>query len=59
MSNCTPSVEQLAGASYMEIHEAGGGINYTVEQTRNCSEDHLYDLFKKRLYELLRSGNYS
>ncbi|XP_067931887.1 probable imidazolonepropionase [Watersipora subatra] len=47
---------KLAGASYMEIHEAGGGINYTVEQTRNCSEDHLYDLFKKRLYELMRSG---
>jgi imidazolonepropionase len=28
---------QLAGATYMDVHKAGGGINYTVEHTRDIS----------------------
>lgn len=47
---------QLAGATYMDIHEAGGGINFTVEQTRNASEETLYELFKERMHQLLKSG---
>lgn len=47
---------QLAGASYMEIHQAGGGINYTVEQTRKASHEELYTLFKSRMKTLLKSG---
>ena len=27
---------KLAGASYMEVHKAGGGINFTVEHTRSA-----------------------
>lgn len=50
---------QLAGASYMDIHEAGGGINYTVEQTRKASHDELYRLFVERLNSLLKSGELS
>lgn len=42
----------------MDIHEAGGGINFTVEQTRAASEDVLYELFKDRLAQLLRSGTH-
>nr|KAG5697100.1 hypothetical protein BaRGS_002016 [Batillaria attramentaria] len=46
----------LAGASYMEIHKAGGGIYYTVEHTRRATEDALYDLLEQRLRRMLRSG---
>lgn len=29
---------------------------FTVEHTRNSSEERLYDLFKERLHKLLQSG---
>ena len=29
---------KLAGASYMEVHAAGGGIHFTVERTREAEE---------------------
>ncbi|XP_063609866.1 probable imidazolonepropionase [Penaeus indicus] len=40
---------KLAGASYMEVHAAGGGINFTVEHTRAASEQELLDLLLPRL----------
>lgn len=49
-------VFQVAGASYLEVHEAGGGINYTVEQTRAASEDQLLDLLLPRLTRMSRAG---
>ncbi|CAG7731650.1 unnamed protein product [Allacma fusca] len=47
---------KLAGATYMSIHNAGGGIHYTVEHTRRASEDELYRLLRDRLLRILRSG---
>ena len=50
---------QLAGATYMEVHQAGGGINFTVKRTRSASEDTLLDLLKERLARMLKSGTTS
>ncbi|XP_045147300.1 probable imidazolonepropionase [Echinops telfairi] len=47
---------KLAGASYMDIHQAGGGINFTVECTRQASEDELFDSFQQRLQCMMRAG---
>ncbi|XP_059843789.1 probable imidazolonepropionase isoform X2 [Hypanus sabinus] len=47
---------KLAGASYMEIHNAGGGIHFTVEHTRKASEDELFNSLKERLLCMLRAG---
>ena len=47
---------QLAGATYMEVHEAGGGINFTVTQTRNASEERLLQLLEERLARMLKAG---
>ncbi|XP_075408835.1 putative imidazolonepropionase [Tenrec ecaudatus] len=47
---------KLAGASYMDIHQAGGGINFTVECTRQASEDELFDSFQQRLQCMTRAG---
>ncbi|KAM8973294.1 putative imidazolonepropionase [Pelodytes ibericus] len=47
---------KLAGASYMDIHQAGGGINATVEHTAAASEEELFCSFKRRLERMLRAG---
>ncbi|XP_040579397.1 probable imidazolonepropionase [Lepeophtheirus salmonis] len=47
---------KLAGASYMEVHEAGGGINFTVEHTRKASEEELTTSFCQRLNRMIKSG---
>jgi len=47
---------KLAGASYMEVHEAGGGINFTVERTKAASEDELLGLLMRRLRRMLSAG---
>ncbi|XP_022300190.2 putative imidazolonepropionase [Crassostrea virginica] len=47
---------KLAGASYMEVHQAGGGIHFTVEHTRKASQDELYASFSQRLYDMMSSG---
>ena len=39
---------KLAGASYMEVHQAGGGINFTVEKTKQASEEELLELLLSR-----------
>lgn len=47
---------KLQGATYMQIHQAGGGIHFTVEKTRAASEDELYKSFKQRLNSMIRHG---
>ena len=47
---------KLAGATYMEVHKAGGGIYFTVEHTRSASEDTLYKLLEDRLMRMVRAG---
>uniref|UniRef100_A0A8B9E0F1 Probable imidazolonepropionase n=1 Tax=Anser cygnoides TaxID=8845 RepID=A0A8B9E0F1_ANSCY len=48
---------KLAGASYMEIHQAGGGIHFTVEHTRKATEEELFNTFKHRLERMRRAGS--
>ncbi|XP_071491307.1 probable imidazolonepropionase [Diadema antillarum] len=47
---------KLAGASYMDVHKAGGGIHFTVNHTRSASEDDLYGLLRSRLTSMLHCG---
>ncbi len=47
---------RVRGASYLEILQAGGGINATVRMTREASFDELYDLGMRRLDAMLREG---
>lgn len=48
--------QRALGASYADIHAAGGGIAATVRATRASSLDQLVDLAEPRLAEMLRSG---
>lgn len=47
---------RLNGAQYMEIMRMGGGIQSTVNATRQTSGEELYRLGKERLEEMLRQG---
>lgn len=47
---------KLAGAMYMEVHAAGGGIHYSVRATRQSSEEELSRLLHERLDRMLRAG---
>jgi imidazolonepropionase len=47
---------RLAGASYTEILEAGGGILSTVEATRKADRDQLRALLERRLASMLALG---
>jgi imidazolonepropionase len=47
---------RLAGASYMEIAQAGGGIRSSVKATRAASEAELRDSAARRLDNLLAEG---
>lgn len=47
---------KLAGATYLDIHKAGGGISFTVNHTRESSEAELSALFRERLDRMLRMG---
>ncbi|XP_044133176.1 probable imidazolonepropionase [Bufo gargarizans] len=47
---------KLAGATYMDIHQSGGGIHFTVEHTESASEEELFCSFKQRLERMLRAG---
>ena len=42
----------------MEVHEAGGGINFTVDHTRRATEEELYTLLVERLQRMVRSGTF-
>lgn len=47
---------RIAGATYMEIMAAGGGINSTVKRVRAASVEQLVDETRQRLDRLLRLG---
>lgn len=47
---------KLAGASYMDVHRAGGGIHFTVEHTRAAKPSELLASLKNRLNRMLRAG---
>lgn len=47
---------RLAGRTYMDILEAGGGILRTVEETRRADEDELVAAAKRRLQTMLTYG---
>ena len=47
---------RLAGKSYMDIMNAGGGIHYTTTKTREASFDTLYEKTYYHLNDFLRYG---
>ena len=47
---------KLKGLSYMQIKEKGGGIQYTVDQTRKTSTEFLYEQSHARLSTMLAHG---
>ncbi|KAJ8261785.1 hypothetical protein GJAV_G00158380 [Gymnothorax javanicus] len=47
---------KLAGATYMEVHQAGGGIHFTVAHTRQASAEQLLSSLTQRLGRMLRCG---
>ncbi len=47
---------KLEGKTYLEILEKGGGISYTVNQTRKASKEELLGLLLKRLDQFLLHG---
>lgn len=47
---------KLAGATYMDIYQAGGGIHFTVQHTRAATENELYELLRHRLMSMLKNG---
>ena len=48
---------KLAGASYMDIHKAGGGIHFTVNHVHEASEEDLYQSLVQRLDRMVRCGS--
>jgi len=46
----------LAGATYLDIHAAGGGINFTVKQVQAASEEELYEAFQVYARRMLTAG---
>jgi imidazolonepropionase len=48
---------KLAGASYLDVHKAGGGIGFTVGRTRESSEEELLGLLRERLDVMLSHGS--
>src|SRR5205814_4894153 len=47
---------RLAGATYLQIAQAGGGIRSTVEATRAASDEQLLAGARERLARLVRGG---
>ena len=47
---------KLAGATYMEIHAKGGGIGFSVRETRQATEEHLLEDLLARLARFSRHG---
>ncbi len=47
---------KLKGYSYLDIKKKGGGIFYTVEKTRNASDEKLFDEARGRLDKMLSYG---
>lgn len=53
---CFEFAMKLEGSSYMEIHEKGGGIGYTVNQLRGASEEELVELMMDRVQRMIDFG---
>lgn len=49
-------VMKLAGATYLEVQKAGGGIGFTTRCTRESSEDDLLALLISRMNRMMRTG---
>ncbi|XP_070710149.1 probable imidazolonepropionase [Pempheris klunzingeri] len=47
---------KLAGATYMDVHRAGGGIHFTVEHTRAARASELLASLSSRLVRMQRAG---
>ena len=47
---------KVAGKSYLDIQQLGGGIHHTVAETRRASIDTLVEGGRRRLDEMLRQG---
>lgn len=47
---------RLAGASYVEISKAGGGIRSTIASTKDADEELLFELAKKRIHKMISLG---
>jgi len=47
---------KLEGKSYLDILKSGGGILSTVEQTRNASEEELFESGNRHLNEMMKLG---
>uniref|UniRef100_A0A3Q4H0G4 imidazolonepropionase n=1 Tax=Neolamprologus brichardi TaxID=32507 RepID=A0A3Q4H0G4_NEOBR len=47
---------KLAGATYMDVHRAGGGIHFTVEHTRAAPASDLLATLRSRLVRMQRAG---
>ncbi|XP_049617173.1 probable imidazolonepropionase [Syngnathus scovelli] len=47
---------KLAGATYMDVHRAGGGIHFTVERTRAAAAHDLLASLSGRLERMRRAG---
>ncbi|WAR25233.1 HUTI-like protein, partial [Mya arenaria] len=48
---------KLAGATYMDVHKAGGGIHYTVDHTQKASGQELFSSLRSRLEAMRRAGS--
>ena len=49
-------MKRLAGVSYQEIAEEGGGINSSIAAVRNATEIELYDRVIKRMDNFIKMG---
>ncbi|KAH9419873.1 putative imidazolonepropionase [Dermatophagoides pteronyssinus] len=47
---------KLRGETYMQIHESGGGINYTVRETKRATESELLQSFLQRINHMISCG---
>jgi imidazolonepropionase len=47
---------RMAGESYLSIMEKGGGIQRSIDATRDASEKQLFELAKKRLNNMAKMG---
>ncbi|KAK7891820.1 hypothetical protein WMY93_023783 [Mugilogobius chulae] len=47
---------KLAGATYMDVHRAGGGIHFTVEHTRAAVASELVISLSSRLKRMMQTG---
>jgi imidazolonepropionase len=47
---------KIQGATYMDIHKAGGGIGFTVKHTKESSEKELLDGLINRLERMVKQG---